>query len=463
MTGRGMAKKKGKRGTEPKPEARVEAAPPRKKATPREEPAAEPFDAAKPASSERAAEAADAPPRRVFRPLPAPLPPPSLPSEKSAIDNPVAIAIVMAIALAVLVGLTWNKGGGKAALLGPESAVPKASFLYAKVDVPTLRASPLFSAIVGEDGAGKSLGLDELSRGCGFDPLARVDDLVLAVPEGEAKGTFGLAAQVRVTESELATCAERIALARGTKTNPKIVGSFHVLEGEKGERGQPGLAFREGGLLVVAEGSWLGAMLAAAEGTEPRALGKDVHGELAAALVAEPSLAHPTVVVTALLPAPLRERLRGELGAEISSGGATGDDAPEAVMNAVLSVSAAGLAVSARAGEELSATAILRSETEVGARVLARLVERKRFAWSKDIGLRLVGLGAVVDSITAEPRGKEVYVRLHAPIDDLSRGIARAMSLGKRDDPRPERVAPAPPGSARRADEVLPAKRDGGS
>jgi len=367
----------------------------------------------------------------------------------------------MAIALAVMVGLTWKQGAAGGAPLGPEAAVPKASFLVAHVDVPTLRASPVYAAVVGEEGPGKSLGLDELSRGCGFDPLTRVDDLVVAVPEGESRGTFGVAAQVRITESELATCAERIALTRGTKTSPKVVGAFHVLEGEAGARGQPGLAFREGGLLVVAEGSWLGAMLAAAEGTAPRALQGDVHGELVKTLTAEPSLAHPTVLATALLPAALRDRLKNELSQELAGvNGGTSEDAPEAIMSAVLSVSAAGLAVSSRAGEDLSAMAVLRCETEANARVLARLVERKRFGWSKDIGIRLIGLGAVVDSLTAEPKGRELYVRLHAPPDDLARGITRALEYGRKQEPK--RLQEPAPGKPQAPDEIVPAKRDAG-
>lgn len=399
---------------------------------------------------------------KAFPALPKPLPQPAFPSEASPVDNPIAIALVMAIALAVMVGLTWKKGGVAAAALGPESAVPKASFLVAKVDVPTLRASPIYSIVSGDDGAGKSLGLDELSRGCGFDPLGRVDDLVLAIPEGEARGTFGVAAQVRITESELATCAERISLARGTKTSPKVVGAFHVLEGEKGERGQPGLAFREGGLLVVAEGSWLGSMLAAAEGTEPRALTEDAHAELVKTLTAEPSLAHPTVLATALLPTALRERLKSELSQELASASAGGnDDGPEAIMSAVLSVGAAGLAISARAGEELSAMAVLRCESEANAKVLARLVERKRFGWQKDIGIRLIGLGAVVDSITAEPKGRELDVRLHAPIDDLARGIQRAMDYGRK-KAQPEPGPTPPPMKKPIPDEILPAKKDAG-
>lgn len=418
------------------------------------------------AANAEATELAPAPKAKAKRdvlPLPAPLPQPVFPKETSPIDNPLTMAAVLAIVLSVMIGLTWKRVS-TAESGGPLSAVPRESFLVARIDVPTLRASPLYAAVIGEESASKALGLEELARGCGFDPLARVDDLVVAIPEGEAKGTFGLAAQVRLTESELATCADRLTAARGGKTTPKTVGAFHVLEEQKGERSTPGLAFREGGLLVVAEGSWLASMLATAEGTRPRALEKDLHGELVRTLEADPSLSHPTILATAVLPTSLRERLKNELSQELAAaaGGAGGQsgDSPESIMSAVLSVSAAGLGISARGGEELSARAELVCETEASAAVLGRLVERKRFGWSKDIAMRLIGLGSAVDSITAVPHGPSLTVKLHAPTDDLARGIARVLEYGRKKAPAPE---PPTPSKRPPPDEVLSPKRDAGA
>lgn len=413
------------------------------------------------AAANDVADAHAVPAKKTFLPLPAPLPQPVYPKESSPIDNPGTMAVVLSIVLAVLIGLTWKQGGRPQDAGGPLAAVPKESFLVARVDVPTLRASPLYAAVVGEEGPSKALGLDEIGRGCGFDPIARVDELVLAIPEGEAKGTFGVAAKVRIDESELATCAERLTAARGAKTTPKTVGSFHVLEQEKGERSAPGLAFREGGLLVVAEGSWLSSMLAAAEGTHPRAFVKDLHADLAKTLESDPQLVRPTILATAVLPTSLRERLKAELSHELSAApaGTTNEDTPEAIMAAVLSVSAAGLAISAHPGEEIVARGDLLCETETAAKVLGRLVERKRFGWSKDIALRLIGLGSAVDSIVVEPHGPGLTVKLHAPTDDLSRGIARVLEYGKKKASPPESAPlrrPVP-------DEIVSSKKDAGA
>jgi hypothetical protein len=407
--------------------------------------------------------------KKGFPPL-RPLPPPDVLSEKelSPIDNPIAIALVMAIALAVLVGLTWNRVTPPgAASSGPLDAVPRESFLVGHVDVPALRASPVYKAVLGEaDGsASKALGLDELAKGCGFDPLGRVSELAVAIPEGESRGTFGLAAHVNITESELATCAERIGEARGSKTTPKTVGAFHVMEEQKGAH--PGLAFREGRqssgphLLLVAEGAWLSSMIATASGERPSASADAAHVALATAVTSQPGLEKPTVLATALLPKGLRERLRGELSAEISGASQGGEDSPQDVMSAVLSVGGVGLAIRAGGpGEDFDVRAELACEGDKQAGVLARLVERKRFAWSKDIGLRIVGFGGAIDSIVAEPHGSNLTLKLHAPADDLARAITRGLELGKsRPSARPE---PAVPSARRPPDEVLDARRDAG-
>jgi len=407
-------------------------------------------------SSEEREASSDSPARPLPKPLPKALPQPSYPEDASVIDNPLALAVLFAAAFGVIVVLTWKLGARGAVDEGPESALPKESFLVAKIDVPELRASPLYTAVVGQEGTAGTLGLDELSRGCGFDPLARVDDMWVTLPEGEQRGTFGLAAHVRVTESELATCAERIASARSQKTAPKVVGSFHVLEASGSGAFAPGIGFREGGLLVVAAGSWLTAMLEAAEGKHPRALVGDAHGEMLASLRAENGMTKPTAIASVVLPSSVRERLRAEMAREVS--GASGEDSAESVMAAVLSVGVAGVALVARAGEELAVRAELRADTPEHASVLTRLVERKRFALSKEIGLRLFGFGPILDSLTVTAEGPRVRIGAHAPIDDLSRGIARALDYGRRKSAQ----EPEKPPALRAPDEVVPSKRDGG-
>lgn len=371
-------------------------------------------------------------PKRALAPLP-PLPAPAEqtppPRDLAFIDNPIAIALVMCLALAVMIGLTWKGQGG--ARGGPLTAVPKGSFLVARVDVPALRASPLFSALLGGPDAAQQLGLEELARGCGFDPLSRVKELVVALPEGESRGTFGVAAQVTVSESELGTCAERIAEARGGQTAPKTLGSFHVLEAQKGSH--PGLAFREGGLLLVAEGAWLASMIEAADGPAQAAAGGELHAQLAGAITSAPRLESPALLVTAVLPRALRERLRSELDQELAqAAGGDAPDTPQAIMTAVLSVGGAGLGVALGGDGQVTARAELSCEDAAAVGVLSRLLERKRFALSKELWVRFIGLGAAVDSVTIEPHGAALAVGLRASADDLGRGVARLLEVGQK-------------------------------
>jgi len=406
---------------------------------------AEPADAANaevvPAELSRAPR-----PERALAPLP-PLPAPAEqtppPRDLAFVDNPIAIALVMCLALATLVGLTWKREGARG---GPLTAVPQGSFLVARVDVPALRASPLFSALLGGGDASQQLGLDELARACGFDPLSRVKELVVALPEGESRGTFGVAAQVTVSESELGTCAQRIAEARGGQAAPKTLGSFHVLEAAASSRSHPSLAFREGGLLLVAEGAWLAAMIEAAD--HPAAAGSDrgeLHAKLARAITSAPRLESPALLVTAALPRALRERLRGELDAEIAQAeGGDARDTPQAIMTAVLSVAGAGLGVALGSDGQVTARSELSCEDAASVGVLSRLLERKRFALSKELWVRFIGLGAAIDSVTIEPSGSTLAVGLRASADDLARGIARMLEVGHK---RPQAPA-APPSSS---------------
>jgi hypothetical protein len=77
--------------------------------------------------------------------------------------------------------------------------------------------------------------------------------------------------------------------------------------------------------------------------------------------------------------------------------------------------------------------------------VLSRLLERKRFALSKELWVRFIGLGAAVDSVTIEPRDTTLGVGLRAAADDLARGIARLLELGQK---RLKAATPAAVGAA---------------
>ena len=87
-------------------------------------------------------------------------------------------------------------------------AVPDDAFLVATADMPKLRRSPLYEAVLGPSGT-RALGLGGVEAACGFDPATRVENLVFVIPEGGEQGEFGVAATVLVKPDEIKTCALR--------------------------------------------------------------------------------------------------------------------------------------------------------------------------------------------------------------------------------------------------------------
>jgi hypothetical protein len=130
------------------------------------------------------------------------------------------------------------------------------------------------------------------------------------------------------------------------------------------------------------------------------------------------------------------------MGAEAQAEG-QGEAKANATFAAVLGVSQAGIAVST--GGEGSATEItaeLSCESPAACEEVKRFLEKKRLSFSKDIGVRLIGLGPLLDSVTVEVQGSRLTAGARASSDDLARGLDRAIQYtGRRSAPAP---APAP-------------------
>ncbi|HVJ91247.1 MAG TPA: hypothetical protein VM580_15695 [Labilithrix sp.] len=383
----------------------------------------------------------------------------------------IALGVVGAVAAFFVFGGFWR--GRKFG--GPYDAVPRDSFLVATVNLAELRRSPLYDVLFGKDakGAGPSekpmlnaraLGMGKLADACGFDPLSRVEDLAIAVPEEGDKGEFGVAARVTVTRDELSTCTTRLAEQRGGKVETKDVGSFTVLEDASSiEAARPRLAYGHGGLLVVGRGAWFDAMLAAADGKRPGAREAQAHVAMRSSLTSRDGWRAPTLLVSAVLPQSLRNRIKSEMGAEIGS-----KDDSQNVMGGVLGVSTVGLALRAgESGQSIDGAIELVCDTEEACAAVEKLILKKRLDWSKELTLRMVGLGPLLDSIqVARPEssggapGPRIRVTAGAAADTLastiervlrltshSRGRADAVPTPSTDEPKPDEKLPAPPPS----------------
>lgn len=375
----------------------------------------------------------------------------------------VAIGTVGAIAaFFVFGGARTGTSGGE-----PFDAAPRDSFLVATVNLAELRRSPLHDVLFGKDPSGrgprsevsmlgaKALGIGKLADACGFDPLGRVEQLAVAVPEEGDKGELGMAARVTVTRDELSTCTSNLAGQRGGKVATKDVGSFVVVEDSAGsqEAARPRLAYGRGGLLVVGRGAWFDAMLGAADGKQPGAREAQAHMAMRSSLTSRDGWRSPTVLISALLPRSLRDRLKSEMAAEVSADG-TAADTSQSIMSGVLGVSGVGLALRAgSSGQSIDVALQLVCDSEDGCAAVEKLILKKRLDWSKELTLRMVGFGPLLDSIEVKRERARIRVTAGAAADALASTIDRVLRLKARsqdgdDSPghaRPVAPAPLPP------------------
>ena len=365
-----------------------------------------------------------------------------------------------AAVLVIVGGGAFVALGGVPRFLGPTDsdplgAVPRDSFLVATANLTELRQSPLYDVLMGKRGEAvldpRALGLPKLADACGFDPLGRVDRLAVAVPEEGDRGELGVAAKITVTRGELEKCATALAGQHGATTETKRVGSFGVVEDPDGAA-RPRLAYGHGEMLVAGRGAWFDAMLATADGKQPGIREAAPHASLRASMTGREGWHTPTLLVTALLPRSLRDRIKNEMGAEVGS-----KDHSQAIMGGVLGVSSAGLALKASAnGGSTDAALELVCDAVDACAAVEKLLLKKKFDVSKELTLRMVGLGALLDSIEVKREGARVRVTASAASDSLASTVDRVLRLRASSANAPRNPLPA---VSHRPDEIIAAPK----
>jgi hypothetical protein len=362
----------------------------------------------------------------------------------------------------------------------PLDAIPRATFIAATLDFAELRRSPVYEVVFGKEAEGadpmrRALGVSALAEACGFDPATRVQRVAVSVPEDGDRGEFGVAAKVEVSRDELEICTRALADKRGGHAETHDVGSFVVLENTSASGGtgagsgtsttsaalRPRLAYGRGGLLVVGKGTWFDAMLGAADHTKPGLRDNADHVALRASLTSHDGFRAPTLVATAILPRSLRERLKGEMGAEAGS-----QDNSNAIMAGVLGVSAVGIAIKAGGpGQNVDASIELVCDDAGACEAVDRLAQKKRGEWSRDLTLRMIGFGPLLDSFEVKREGARLRATASVSGDALASTIERVLKLRARQGaglapPPPPPLRPSIPGVP---DETLRARTDGGA
>ncbi len=177
----------------------------------------------------------------------------------------------------------------------PLSIIPPGSAFLLSADLRALGRSPLGALIAGR--LERSAGASKLLELCGFDPLARIDQLALAIPSEnlaaqERPEDFGIVASGRFSAAEITRCATAAISARGGEVIQAKLGSFESLRDGKAGSGE--IASKDG-LVVVSGGSYFRELLDSAEGKHGSFERPDVrdrrHAELRRALAGGPLLA----------------------------------------------------------------------------------------------------------------------------------------------------------------------------
>ena len=289
--------------------------------------------------------------------------------------------LLVLFAVALLAGLGLFLFRPSLHARAPADAVPDGAFLLATIDLERVRASPIASDIAA------LRDVSEISDMCGFDPLARVSSVAIGIPE-KPDGVFGVALATHdLPEDELTQCAQRVMSARSALARVVRRGSWIEIEqqGVIAEATRAKIAYRSGSPLLVARGDYLQVMQAALDGETGRADTCEAHARLRKAAL-ERSKGEAFLVVTAVLPKSVRERIKEEL------------EPGKATMAAVLAVSAAALSATVH-GDDIDLFAELSCETEEACNELRDLAERK--TKGLPLALRIEAHGKVLDATLA--------------------------------------------------------------
>src|SRR5690606_21294672 len=104
-------------------------------------------------------------------------------------------------------------------------------------------------------------------------------------------------------------------------------------------------------------------------------------------------------------------RLKDEMAAEVASTKEQASEESAKIMAGVLGVSTVGIALKAGAsGQRVEAAVELVCDTDEACASVEKLVAKKRLDWSKELSLRMLGLGPLLDSIDIRREGAKVRV-----------------------------------------------------
>ncbi|TKC99890.1 hypothetical protein [Polyangium fumosum] len=340
-------------------------------------------------------------------------------------------ALVFAAAAVVVVAAVawvWQRREMARPLPATLDAIPEGALLVATADLGALRRSDAFAPLLSE--TREIPGLGKVRDVCGFDPMAGLTELGVAVPSSGGDGDFGLVASGAIDPDALLACASKVIEARGGRSVVNPIGAFRTVRDASQSTSGAEIAVREGGPILLGAGSYLRAMIDAAEGRVPSARADGDHTKLAAE--AGPGALRVTVVLT-----PEQRRTLLE---EIALSGAQGSPAASVV----------GLGLSVTIGERVGLSGVVACDAAAPCADLARIFEGKRTAQSGDPLVRLMGLGPILERLQIGAEGPRISARVDMSTDEATELVTRVIALRaaaarQRGPVEEEPLAPAPP------------------
>ncbi len=307
-------------------------------------------------------------------------------------------------------------------------AVPAGATLLVTIDLEALRKSPLAAPYLA--GERSIEGIGKIRDACGFDPLASVNQLVLAVPEAY-DADFGVVAAGTVADGPVLDCATKVIAARGGKPVSSSLGSFRtVRDMDAPTTGE--IAVRAGGPILFGGGAFLRAMVDSVDGMLPSVRTEPAHTELRKELAGFES-------VQATL--ALSKKQRAVIAQELAS-------TPSAP-NAIGAVSALAVGVSL-VEESAKIKIVVLCDDGPSASALVTLANDARKNAGQTPQAAVLGAAPLLERLALEAHGAKVIATLEASVTELDTIVERAMQFramleGGRPGTEPSGAVPPPP------------------
>ncbi len=305
-------------------------------------------------------------------------------------------------------------------------AIPAGALIVATADLDALRASPVGAPFLRE---GREIpGVGKVKDVCGFDPVDTLSEVALAIPAAGDAGDFGVVATGKLDDEAFLACAAKVIEARGGHAVVTPIGGFRTVRDSAGPGGGE-IAVRKGGPLLLGAGSYLRAMIDAADGRAPSIRSSVAHTQLGKQI--EGGSARLTVVLSP----DLRRTLVDEL---------TADDARD---SPAASVVAGALGITL--GPRVILHGVIACEKADACARFATILKSARDAKANEYSVRLVGIGTVLEQLTIEPKGELIDLRVELAADQAATLADRILKLRGMSHPmpNPDDVMPPPAGS----------------